>query len=274
MRTMENLSPAALAERLRPPVLSAVESLGGPLERRIAPEAAAPQQARPDRLPGLIDQILLKPEATAGQVEETCREAIEYGFAVVCVNAAYLALASRLLNGSAVRPGGVVAFPLGASLPEIVLSKAERLIALGAGELDMVVQVGALIEGDYARAAADVRAVVQVAHPAGVLVKLILETGLLDPPQIVAGCILADLCGADFVKTSTGFGPAGARVEDVRLMRAAVGSRLGVKAAGGIRSMLAALSMVEAGACRLGTSSGRLIVEQIRGRMQAAGVES
>jgi deoxyribose-phosphate aldolase len=195
---------------------------------------------------------------------------MECGFAVVCVNAAYLGMASRLLAGSGVRPGGVVAFPLGASLPSLVAAEAEQLIALGAQELDMVVQVGALVEGDYARAAADVREVVQAAHPAGVLVKLILETALLNPEQKVAGCLVAELCGADFVKTSTGFGPGGATLEDVRLMRAVVGPRLGVKAAGGIRTLEMALRMIEAGASRLGTSQGPAIVDQIRSQFPAA----
>lgn len=272
---MQQFSPSTLTEQLAPQVRLAVETLGGPLERLLPQGAAGPQPASAERLAGLIDQILLRPEATAAQVEGTCCEAMECGFAVVCVNAAYLGLASRLLAGSGVRPGGVVAFPLGASLPELVAGEAERLIALGAHELDMVVQVGALIEGDYARAAADVRAVVQVAHPAGVLVKLILETALLNPEQKVAGCLLAELCGADFVKTSTGFGPGGATLEDVRLMRAVVGPRLGVKAAGGIRTLEAALRMVEAGASRLGTSHGASLLKQIRGWEPAAqGVES
>jgi deoxyribose-phosphate aldolase len=267
---MQESSPSSLAERLAPQVRLAVETAGGPLERLLPQEAAGPQLAQAERLPGLIDQILLKPEATAAQVERTCHQALEYGFAVVCVNAAYLGLTSRLLAGSGVRPGGVVAFPLGASLPVLVAAEAEQLIALGARELDMVVQVGALVEGDYTRAAADVRAVVQVAHPAGVLVKLILETALLTPEQKVAGCLLAALCGADFVKTSTGFGPGGATLEDVRLMRAVAGPKVGVKAAGGIRTLEAALRMVEAGASRLGTSSGVTIVEQIRSRIPAA----
>jgi deoxyribose-phosphate aldolase len=260
----------AARSRLTPLVNQAVESIGGPLPRRVSPESAAPQPADPGRLPGMIDQILLRPEATAAQVEAICRQAVECGFAVVCVNAAHLSLAARLLAGSDVRPGGVVAFPLGASLPELVAWEAEQLIARGARELDMVVQIGALIEGDYARAAADVRAVVQAAHPSGVLVKLILETALLDTDQKIAGCLLAEACGADYVKTSTGFGPGGATLEDVRLMRAIVGPKLGVKAAGGIRSLETALRMVEAGASRLGTSRGPEIFQDIVSRTPAA----
>ncbi len=156
----------------------------------------------------------------------------------------------------------MVGFPLAATPPDLREAETARLVELAVQELDMVLQIGALIELDYRRVAAVVREVVQAAHPSRVLVKLILESGLLDQEQEVAACLLAGNCHVGFVKTSTGFGPAGATLEVARLMRSVARTGLGVKATGGIRSALLALAMVEAGATRLGTSSGAAIVEQ------------
>lgn len=215
----------------------------------------------------MIDHTLLKPEATASEIEELCRQARQYGFASVCVNAYWVPKAAALLKGSSVKVCTVVGFPLGATTTEA--KRAETLSALrcGATEIDMVLNIGALRTGDHQTVRNDIAGVVEVAHSGGALVKVILETALLDDEQKAIACALAKLAGADFVKTSTGFSKHGATAHDVALMRKVVGESMGVKAAGGIRSLEDLRQMTNAGATRIGASASVKI-------MQAAAVPS
>lgn len=208
-----------------------------------------------DTITPLIDHTLLKPEATEAQVRRLCAEALEHGFASVCVNPYYVPLVSDLLGGSAVRTCTVVGFPLGAGMPETKAAETRLAVQQGATEIDMVLNIGALKSGrdDWVRW--DIEQVVETAHPRA-LVKVILETALLDREEIVRACRLAREAGAEFVKTSTGFGPGGATTEDVALMRRTVGRTMGVKAAGGIGSRREAAEMIAAGATRIGASAG------------------
>ena len=215
-----------------------------------------------DEIARFIDHTLLKPEATPAQIERLCDEARRYGFAAVCVNPVYVRLAAERLQGAEVAVCSVVGFPLGATTTAAKVYEARQALADGAGELDMVIHVGALKAGDYERAQEDIAAVADVCHKGGALLKVIIETALLDDAEKVTACRLAQAAGADFVKTSTGFAGGGATAEDVRLMRQTVGPRMGVKAAGGIRSYADALAMIEAGANRIGASAGVRIVEQ------------
>lgn len=208
-----------------------------------------------------IDHTLLKPEATSDQIETLCREAIEYGFASVCVNPCRVKQASELLKGTGVKVCTVIGFPLGATTPEVKAFETRDAIANGAGEVDMVMNIGALKEKDYGLVERDVRAVVEAAGGKAV-VKVILENCLLEKEEIKKACEICKKAGADFVKTSTGFNKSGATVDDVRLMREAVGDKMGVKAAGGIRDAKTARAMIEAGASRLGTSSSVKIISE------------
>jgi deoxyribose-phosphate aldolase len=212
----------------------------------------------------LIDHTLLKPDATPDQITQLCFEARTYGFASVCLNPAHVKLAAELLAGSPVKVCTVIGFPLGATLPEVKVFEALDAIAKGASEIDMVINIGALKARDYTRVARDIQGVVSACHDRGALVKVIIEAALLTDEEKVAACLLAKEAGADFVKTSTGFGPGGARLEDVALMRRAVGPKMGIKAAGGIRTLAEAQSMVEAGATRIGASAGVAIVQEAR----------
>lgn len=205
------------------------------------------------------DHTLLKPDATAGQIKVVCAEAREYGFASVCVNPSYIGLVAKELDGSGVNPCVVVGFPLGATLPEIKAAETRAVTALGAKEVDMVINIGAAKDGDWALVQRDIEAVVEAAAGKAI-VKVIIETCFLTDDEKVRACMAAKQAGADFVKTSTGFGSGGATIEDVRLMRVTVGSEMGVKASGGVRDLDTAKAMIEAGATRLGTSSGVSIV--------------
>lgn len=225
-----------------------------------------PQQAlgsSPNRedLARLIDHTLLKPDATAGDIRNLCAEARRHGFATVCVNPCWVALCAAELRGSPVKVCTVAGFPLGATVTAAKCAEAETAIRNGASEVDMVLNVGALIAGDAVRVRLDIQAAAQECHRGGAILKVILETALLTDAQKVTACELARAAGADFVKTSTGFGPAGATAGDVVLLRRAVGSALGVKAAGGIRTLEDARAMVRAGASRIGSSSGVKIME-------------
>ena len=211
------------------------------------------------RLNSLIDHTLLQPDATSQEVARLCQEAAEHGFASVCVNPVRVRESARLLEGSGVAVCTVAGFPLGASCSAIKAAEAALGVEHGAREIDMVLDIGALKDGDLSGAEADVRAVRQ-ALEGGVILKVILEVCLLSEEEIVAACRLCEAAGADFVKTSTGFGKSGATLESVRLMRATVGQRLGVKAAGGIRDRRMALAMIEAGASRIGASASVAIV--------------
>ena len=210
-------------------------------------------------LASVIDHTLLKPEARWRDIEKLCAEAREHGFYSVCVNGMWVSACRSQLQGSGVRISAVCGFPLGAMSSFAKAKEAEIAARDGAEEIDMVLPVGALLDGDHARVKEDIRQVVEAVKGAA-LVKVILETGFLSRDQIVLGCRLAEEAGADFVKTSTGFGPGGAKEEVVRLMRASVSGRMRVKASGGIRDAAAAARMLEAGADRLGTSSGVAIV--------------
>ena len=207
---------------------------------------------------------LLKPEATPEDIARLCREARTYGFAAVCVNPLFVAQAADALADTPVKVCTVVGFPLGATPTAVKVAETVQALHDGATEIDMVLPVGLLKARRYDAVARDIHAVVQTAHAAGALVKVILETALLDEEEKIAACLLSKQAGADFVKTSTGFGPGGATVEDVALMRRTVGPEMGVKAAGGIRTYPAALAMIEAGANRIGASAGVSLVEAAR----------
>jgi deoxyribose-phosphate aldolase len=209
----------------------------------------------------LIDHTLLKPDATADQIAQLCYEARKYKFASVCVNPTHVKLCAELLQGTQVKVCTVIGFPLGASAPEVKAFEAQTAIKDGATEIDMVLNIGALKAGDLTLAVQDIHEVVRVGHNAGAIVKVIIETSLLNDEEKVTACLLAKEAGADFVKTSTGFSGGGATVEDITLMRRVVGPEMGVKASGGVRDYQDAQSMVKAGATRLGASAGVKIVQ-------------
>jgi len=211
----------------------------------------------------LIDHTLLRPEATRDDILRLCREAREYGFATVCVNPCWVPLAAAEVAGSPVKVCTVVGFPLGAVTTDSKIAEAAVALRVGAREIDMVIPIGALRSGDHETVKRDIHAVARESHNAGAIVKVIIEAALLDDSQKVAACSLASAAGADFVKTSTGFGPSGANPHDVALMRQAVGPKIGVKAAGGIRTLEDLRSMVSAGANRIGSSASVAIVEAI-----------
>ncbi len=217
------------------------------------------------QIAALIDHTLLKPDATRGDVETLCREAAEFGFATVCVNPCWVALARTRLGGCASRVCSVVGFPLGATTPDVKHYETRRAIFDGAQEIDMVINVGALKSGDLRLVERDIAAVVAPSREAGVLSKVIIEAALLTDEEKVTACTLSKAAGADYVKTSTGFGPGGATVADVALMRRVVGSEMGVKAAGGVKDYPALQAMVAAGATRVGASAGVRIVRQATG---------
>lgn len=213
-------------------------------------------------LASLIDHTLLKPDATADQIAQLCYEARKYKFASVCVNPTHVKLCAELLQGTQVKVCTVIGFPLGASAPEVKAFEAQTAIKDGATEIDMVLNIGALKAGDLTLAARDIHEVVRVGHDAGAIVKVIIETSLLNDEEKVTACLLAKEAGADFVKTSTGFSGGGATVDDVNLMRRVVGPTMGVKASGGVRDFEDAQNMVKAGATRLGASAGVKIVQE------------
>lgn len=211
-----------------------------------------------------IDHTNLRAYATREDIIKLCREAREYGFYAVCVNPYRVKLAKKELEGSGVKVASVIGFPLGATPTEVKVFEAEKALEDGADELDMVINIGALKDGDHEYVKRDIAAVAEVAHDKGALVKVIIETCYLTDEEKEMACRLAMEAGADFVKTSTGFGSGGATVEDVKLMRRVVGNRLGVKAAGGIRDYETALAMIEAGANRIGASKGVKIVKGVK----------
>jgi len=210
----------------------------------------------------IIDHTLLKPDTTPAQIAQLCYEAQKYGFASVCINPGYVALAAQLLAGAPVKVCTVVGFPLGATSTEAKAAETVQALDDGATEIDMVINIGALKAGDYELVEQDIVAVVRAAHTRGALVKVIIEAALLTDEEKVKACTLAKAAGADYVKTSTGFGPGGATTHDVALMRQTVGAMMGVKAAGGIGTLEKAREMVHAGATRIGASAGVRIVAQ------------
>ncbi|WP_119072734.1 deoxyribose-phosphate aldolase [Aggregatilinea lenta] len=218
----------------------------------------------------LIDHTLLKPEAIRAQIETLCDEARRYHFASVCINPSYVRLCAELLADVAdVAVCTVIGFPLGATTPDAKAFEARQAIANGATEVDMVQNVGALKSGDLDLLRRDIAAVVEVAHAGNALCKVILETALLTDEEKVTACQIAQEVGADFVKTSTGFGSGGATEADIAVMRRTVGPVMGVKASGGVRTYADVQKMVAAGATRIGASAGVQIVEQARGGQAA-----
>ena len=215
-------------------------------------------------LAAMIDHTLLKPDATASMVDTLCAEAREYGFASVCVNPYQVARCVRNLRGSDVPVCSVVGFPLGATLPGAKAAETELVLADGATEVDMVINVGALKSGKLVAVKEDISAVVEAAHTAGAHCKVIIEACLLTDEEKAIACLLIAEAGADFCKTSTGFSGGGATVQDVALMRHVVGPDMGIKAAGGIRTYETAMAMIAAGATRIGASAGITIVQGAR----------
>lgn len=235
---------------------------------RMRPEAPlaeiAPAALTPAALAAMIDHTLLKPEAGEEQVRAHIAEAVEFGFAAVCINPIWTPLCADLLAGTSVKTCTVIGFPLGATLPAIKVFEVETAASLGADEVDMVLAVGQLRDGDYHLVYRDIAEVADAAHQHDLILKVILETGLLTDEQKIVACVIAQEAGADFVKTATGFSGGGATVPDVALMRRVVGPKMGVKAAGGVRTAADALRMVAAGANRIGTSGGVRIMQDIR----------
>jgi deoxyribose-phosphate aldolase len=260
---------AYLSRSPRPQFGGRLAALGSPdhdvrLGERHAPQA----RLAVDAVAALIDHTLLKADASRPDIERLCREAADLGFATVCLNPWYVPLAVRLLHGSAVKVCTVVSFPLGATFSQIKAYEAEQVVKLGAQEIDVVQNVGALKSGRDEKVEADLRNVVEVSHRGGAICKVILETALLSREEKIRAALLAMRAGADFVKTSTGFASGGATAEDVALLRETVGGKMGIKASGGIRSLDDLRAMVAAGATRIGTSSGVKIVQQMRGRAE------
>jgi len=221
----------------------------------------------PAMLAGLIDHTILKPDATRAEVARYCVEARTHGFASVCVNPVHTAFVVGQLTGSAVKTCTVIGFPLGASGADIKAMEAAQVVSAGADEIDMVIDIGALIEGDIERCRADLAAV--RAATTGRVLKVIIEACLLDTAQKELACRLSQEAGADFVKTSTGFSSGGATVEDIALMRRVVGPLMGIKASGGVRTTEAAFALVDAGATRIGASASLAIIDAAA--MQSAG---
>jgi deoxyribose-phosphate aldolase len=210
-----------------------------------------------------IDHTLLKAEATSDEVRELCREAREHQFASVCINPSHVALSAELLRGSPVKVCTVVGFPLGATTTFSKVSETKEAVANGADEIDMVINIGALKNGEDHLVEEDMREVVRAAS--GRVTKAIFETALLSDDEVVRACRMAKRAGLDFVKTSTGFGPGGATVHHVSLMRKTVGRSMGVKASGGVRDLEGAQAMIEAGATRIGASASVKIVRGEQG---------
>src|SRR5208283_1388161 len=213
-----------------------------------------------NELAGMIDHTLLKPEATKEDITKLCQEAKKFSFASVCINPSYVSLCAKLLRDTSVKVCTVIGFPLGATSTQSKAFEAEHALRDGAREVDMVINVGMLKSHEYEYVENDIFAVVTTARRYGALTKVILETGLLTDEEKVKACLLAKHAGADFVKTSTGFSKGGATVGDIALMRKVVGSAMGVKASGGVRTREDALAMVASGADRIGASASVKIV--------------
>src|SRR5262245_46863403 len=224
----------------------------------------------PAGVAAMIDHTLLKADASRKDIEDLCREAAQFKFATVCVNPAWVATAAKLLAGTGVGVCSVVGFPLGATTPDVKGYETQRAIFDGAREIDMVISVGALKSGDLRTLERDIEAVAGPCRQCGVLSKVIIEAALLTNDEKVTACTIAKAAGADYVKTSTGFGPGGATAADVALMRRVVGAEMGVKAAGGVRDLEGLNAMVAAGATRVGASAGVKIVQQARGEKPSA----
>ncbi len=209
-----------------------------------------------------IDHTLLKPDATEQQISAVCNEAKQYNFASVCVNPTHVKLAEKLLENSGVKVCTVIGFPLGASSSQVKVFETEQAIKDGATEIDMVINLGALKDGNHTLVEQDIAGVANAAHKSNAICKVIIETSLLNQQEKIKACRLSQQAGADFVKTSTGFSGGGATVEDISLMRETVGPDMGVKASGGIKTYADAQNMIQAGATRLGASAGIRIIQE------------
>jgi deoxyribose-phosphate aldolase len=238
----------------------------GPAARDASQETGARQVSIPApphvttdlarKIAALIDHTLLRPDASRAAVELLCKQAIHYGFAAVCVNPWFVPVAAQVTRGTTAKVCAVIGFPLGATYTSVKLLEAEEAIKLGAREIDVVQNIGALKSAQDDFVEAELRAVVAAVHNGGAICKVILETGLLTREEKVRAILLAARAGADFIKTSTGFGAAGATVEDVALISATAGSQVGIKAAGGVRTLAGLHAMLRAGATRIGSSAG------------------
>jgi deoxyribose-phosphate aldolase len=224
--------------------------------------AVAPDTSIRKSIASLIDHTLLKPNAVYEEIREVCEEARQFGFVSVCINPSLVPLAARFLAGSCVKVCTVVGFPLGATLPEVKAFEAEASILNGAQEIDMVINIGALKSKDFGVVEGDIRLVAGICHSRQAICKVIIETAYLTDDEKISACSLAKAGGADFVKTSTGFGPGGASAKDVALMRGVVGGDVGVKASGGIRDLKTLQEMVESGATRIGASASVKILQE------------
>jgi len=221
-----------------------------------------------EQLAKTIDHSLLKPELTEADITAGCQLAARYHVASVCVKPSFVPLAVELLKGSDVAVGTVLGFPHGGSTTAVKVFEAENAMDNGAVELDMVVNIGELRSGNREYVLGDIRAVVKAAHKRGALVKVIMENAYLTDEEKVLGCQLAELAGADFVKTSTGFAPGGATIEDLKLMRATVGEHVQVKAAGGVRTLDALLAVIDAGCTRSGATATAAILDEFKQRQK------
>lgn len=231
-------------------------------EQELPPKPALPPAPLGDQIAGWIDSTLVTRDATADQIKKLCEDARAYNFASVIVNPAYVPLASGLLSDTQILVGSVAGFPLGATLPTQKSFEALANITAGASEIDMVVNIGALKSKAYGLVLNDVQSIVQIAHAQNVILKVILETPILTNKEKIIACLLCKAAGADFVKTSTGYVNGGATVEDIDLMFRVSSPEMEVKAAVGIRDYNTALSMIEAGATRLGSSTAVQIVQE------------
>lgn len=245
------ISANNFVERVKPMVEAGADRLASTLG--IAPTDG--------QLSHMIDHTLLKPEATQDQIAQLCFEARKYDFSSVCVNPTNVKLCASLLQGTDIDICTVVGFPLGATPTDVKVFETQQAIREGATEVDMVLNVGALKSRDYELVRSDIAAVARVCHAGAAILKVIIEAALLTDEEKVIACQLAKVAGANFVKTSTGFGPGGATVEDVALMRRVVGPSIGVKAAGGIKTLEDAQKMIAAGASRLGASASVKIIQ-------------
>ena len=250
--TVEPISARNYLERVQPVVNAGADRIASTLG--IMPTDGS--------LAHMIDHTLLRPEATQDQIARLCYEARKYSFASVCVNPGNAKLCAQLLKGSNVLVCTVVGFPLGATSTETKVFEAQQAIRDGATEVDMVINIGALKSRDYELVERDIASVARTCHADNAILKVIIEAALLADEEKVAACQLAKVAGADFAKTSTGFGPGGATVEDVALMRRVVGPTMGVKAAGGIRTYEDAQKMIAAGATRIGASASVKIMQR------------
>jgi deoxyribose-phosphate aldolase len=242
--------------------LAQIIKLAQDYEQQLPPAPAPHPQPVGKEIAGFIDHTLLKPDGTASQIRTLCHEALQNHFASVCINPAFVPLASGLLRNAPEKVCTVIGFPLGASLPEYKVYETLACVNAGANEIDMVINIGALKSEAYGLVLNEIQAVTGTAHNQGALVKVIIETCFLTRLEKIIACLLSQVAGADFVKTSTGFGTAGATIEDVELMRCVIGPEMGLKAAGGIRTYADALAMIKAGATRLGASAGVKILQE------------